>query len=257
MIEELRNNLYSNLPNPLVDKLLDCYVKTKEDFYLSNYRSASIEAGRFSEVGLRIIQNEIDGTYTRLGRRLPTFHDEVFRFGNTGGHSDTLRFHIPRTLEVIHDIRNKRDVSHPIAELDANYSDATLALYASSWVLVELIRLYYTGDIDRAQQIVNEVVRFQIPIIQDFVGFLKVLDPKLALWKKILLWALHRRNEGITIEQIQEWTKGRSPRYYINRILDELEHEKAFLHAQGERYYITNPGILIVSREVPLVISDM
>lgn len=256
MIDEIKKMLKASLPNELVDKIVDCYVKIKEEYYLGKYRPASLEGGRFSEVGLRFIQNVIDGTYTGLDDRLPNFHDEVFRLGRTSGHSDTIRFHIPRTLEVIHDIRNKRDVGHPKGELDANYSDATLTLYSSSWVLAELLRIYYTGNIDESQKIVDEVVRFQVPIVQDFDGFLKILNPDLALWKKILVWALYRKTEGITLKDIEVWLKGRHPQWYILRILKELEEDKAFLHSENGRYFITHTGIIEVSRNVPLVIQE-
>jgi|GEM_PF-440579 len=256
MIDQIKKLLSSSLPPELVEKLIDCYSKIKEEYYLGNYRSASLEGGRFSEIGLRIIQNEIDGSYTSLDDRLPNFHDEVMRFGNIGRCSDTIRFHIPRTLEVIHDIRNKRDVGHPKSELNANYSDATLTLYASSWVLVELLRVYYTGNIDEAQRLVNEIIQFHVPIVQDFDGFLKILDPDLVLWKKILIWALYRKTEGITIDEIEKWTKRKNPRYYINRVLNQLEHDKAYLHSENGRYFITHTGVLEVVNTIPLAIQS-
>ena len=254
MIDEIKNILKASLPDELIDSLLDSYLKLKEEYYLGNHRSASLEAGHFSEIGLRIIQNEIEGRYTSLDDKLPNFHDELIRFGNTGGHSDTIRFHIPRTLEVIHDIRNKRDVGHPRGELDANYSDATLSFYSASWVLVELLRVYHTGDINKAQRLVNDIIRFQIPIIQDIDGFLKILDPSMHLWRKILIWSLYKRGDGITINEIERWTKGRVQRYYINRVLDELEYDKGYLHSEEGRYYITHTGVLEVARNIPLSI---
>jgi len=255
MITQTKNILSKSLPSELVDKLIDSYVEIKENYYLAKYRPTSFTGGYFSEVGLRIIQQAIDGNYTGLDDRLPSFHDEVVRFGNVGGYHDTLRFHIPRTLEIIHDIRNKRDVGHPKGELDANYSDATLTLNASSWVLVELLRYYYTGDIDEAQRVVNEIIKFQVPLVQDFDGFLKILNPDLALGSKILVWALYRKSEGITSDDIVNWLKGRHTRSYVNRVLRELEHDKAFLHSTESKYFITHTGIIEVSRNVPLVIS--
>jgi len=231
---------------------VNSYVKMKELYYLGKYRPASGEAGYFAQVALRIIQNEIDGTYTSLDDNLPNFHDTVYRFGQTGGHIDTIRFHIPRTLEVIHDIRNKRDVGHPKGELEANYSDATLSFYASSWTLVELIRVYHDVTIDEAQKIVDEIIKFKISIIQDFNGFPKILDPSLDLWKKIMIWALFKKDEGFTIDDIQNWTKNRHRKDYTKGRLDDLENVKGYLHCEGGVYFITTSGIKEVSDNIPL-----
>lgn len=257
MIDEIKRNLSPPLPPEVVNKLLDCYIQLKEDYYLGKNRSASLEAGRLAEIGLRIIQREIDGIYTGVDDRLPNFHDEVVRFGRAPTtHSDTIRFHIPRALEVIHDIRNKRDVGHPKGEIDANYSDATLSLQTSSWVLAELIRVYYTGDMDEAQKIVDELVKFQIPVIQDFDGFLKILNPKLKYPQEILLWALSRKTEGITVEDIEKWSKNKHKHSYTNLALKRLEEERKFLHSENGRYSITHTGIIEVSRKIPLVIEQ-
>jgi len=248
MYIEISTELKKQLPPDLVDKLLETFIKMKEDYYLGNYRSASFEAGRFSEIALRMIQYILEGTHTSLNLNLPKFHDEVVRLGNITGHSDTVRFHIPRTLEVIHDIRNKRDVGHPKAELDANYSDATLSLYSTSWILAELIRIFYTNDIDEAQKMVDNLMQIQIPIIQEFNGFLKILDQKIHLKNKILLFSLYKKDQGITIENINEWTKQQHRRDYIAKVLNELETDKAYLHSEKDRYFITRTGILEIFR---------
>ena len=207
-------------------------------------------------MGLRLIQYEIDGAYTGVDDRLPSFHDEVIRFGKTPkAHGETIRFHIPRALEVIHDIRNKRDVGHPKEELNANYSDATLSRQGSSWVLAELIRVHYIGDMNKAQNIVDELVKFQIPVIQDFDGFLKILNPRLKYPQELLLWALFRKTEGITIEDIEKWSKNKYKRSYTNLALKRLEEERKFLHSNNGRYYITHTGIIEISRKNYLVLE--
>ena len=254
MIDALKKILKTSIPDELVDKLIDSYVKLKELFYLGKYRPASGEAGYFAQVVLRVIQNEIDRTYTNLDEDLPNFHDTVFRFGRTPGHRDTVRFHIPRTLEVIHDIRNKRDVGHPKGKIDANFSDATLSFYAASWVLVELIRFYHDVSIDEAQKMVDEVIKFNISVIQDFNGFPKILNPSMDLLKKIMIWALFKKDEGFTLENIQEWTKGRHRKSYTKSVLDNLENKLGYLHCEDGNYQITISGIKEVSENIPLVL---
>ena len=47
------------------------------------------------------------------------------------------------------------------------------------WVMAELVRLSHNVPADEAQRIVEELVTRQVPAIQDFNGFLKVLRPDL------------------------------------------------------------------------------
>jgi hypothetical protein len=115
-------------------------------------------------------------------------------------------------------------------------------------VLVELIRLFYTGDINEAQHLVDNLIQIQVPEIQDFDGFLKILDPKLELKNKILLFSLHRKEEGITAEDIMTWTKERYQRGYVSTVLSQLENDQCYLHSTEGRYYITLTGILEISK---------
>ena len=60
-------------------------------------------------------------------------------------HPDAIRLHIPRTLRLVYDIRNKRDVAHLGPDIDPNLQDSTLVVSALDWVLAEFIRLYHAG----------------------------------------------------------------------------------------------------------------
>ena len=222
----------------------------KRNYYLGHYRDSSQNAGRFSEIALRFIQCMVDGHYSSLDKNLPNFHDEVIRFERSPATvSETLRIFIPRTLDIVHDIRNKRDVGHPKGELDANYTDATLAYYGASWVLVELVRLFYTNDIQEAQRMIDDLMEFPVPVIQNFDGFLKVLNPELSLDDKILLFAFYKR-DGIFIEDVMKWTYGVHRKNYVAKRLDLLVQEKSYLHQDGDLvYHITLTGIREIVRK--------
>jgi hypothetical protein len=85
-------------------------------------------------------------------------------------------------------------------------------------------------------------------VIQEFNGFLKILDPNMELRNKILLFSLHRKDEGITADDVMTWTKERHKKGYITTVLSQLENEQAYLHSAEERYYITFTGILEISK---------
>ena len=72
--------------------------------------------------------------------------------------NDSIRLHIPRTLRLIYDIRNKRNAAHLADGIDPNVQDATLVIRNMEWALAELVRLYHHVPADEAQQIIAELV---------------------------------------------------------------------------------------------------
>jgi hypothetical protein len=63
----------------------------------------------------------------------------------------------------LYDIRNNRGVGHSGAEVDPNRMDATFVLYASKWLVAELVRLLHTLTTEEATAIVDALVEREIP----------------------------------------------------------------------------------------------
>jgi hypothetical protein len=88
---------------------------------------------------------------------------------------DSVRFHIPRTLRLIYDVRNKRDVAHLADGIDPNQQDATLVVRNMEWVLAELVRLCHNVSPAEVHGIIADLVSKDVPLIQVFDGFPRVL----------------------------------------------------------------------------------
>jgi len=216
----------------LLDKLLDEYQLVNENYYLGHYRPCSLNAGRFAEVALRMLQQLTTGAFTPLGEQITKFSNEVLTLEKADSNSfpQSLRIQIPRTLQIMYDIRNKRDIGHVGGDVNANYTDATLSLTCCNWVMTEFIRIYFTTNIDTAQKMVNSIIKVRIPLIQDFNGFLKVLDPKLSVPDKIMALLYYRDNEGASVDELDNWFKEQTSLNYIKTALGRLEHDRAFIH---------------------------
>lgn len=113
-----------------------------------------------------------------------------------GSHPDAIRLHIPRALRVVYDIRNNRNAAHLGDGIDPNKQDATIVISTLDWVLAEFVRLYHTVSADEAQRIVESLVTKRAPAVQDFAGFLKVLNSKLKAGDYILLLLYERGAKG-------------------------------------------------------------
>ncbi|MCW4008178.1 MAG: hypothetical protein NWF09_05780 [Candidatus Bathyarchaeota archaeon] len=253
MLQQIRQQLEQTFSKELLDKLFESYQLANEHYYLGKHRPCCSEGGRFAEVAFRMLQQVTIGKYIPLGEAIVNFRNEVLELekADKDKFPVSIRIQIPRTLQVIYDIRNKRDVGHVGGDVDSNSMDATLSLVCCNWVMTEFIRIYYTSDINTAQNLVNSLVKIRIPLIQDFNGFLKILKPELKLPEKILAFLYYRGSEGATVKELNHWLANRIQTGYMNLTLGKLEHEKAYVHREGDRYFITDTGRKFVAENIP------
>jgi hypothetical protein len=257
MLQQIRQQLEQTFSQELLDKLFESYQLANEHYYLGKHRPCCSEGGRFAETALRMLQQVTTGTYIQLGKAIPNFNNEVLKIAKSDKDKfpESIRIQIPRTLQVIYDIRNKRDVGHVGGDVDSNFTDATLSLVCCNWVMTEFIRIYYTSDIVTAQNLVNSLVKIRIPLIQDFNGFLKILRPELKLPEKVLAFLYYRGSEGATVTELNHWLRNRIQTGHMNLTLGRLEHEKAHIHrGEGDRYFITDTGRKFVEENIPFEI---
>ncbi len=256
MDEVIRDQLSSNFPKELVGALLDCYLQLRSSFFRGDYRPSGLEGGRFAEVVLRILQQVTTGKYTPLGKPLPKFEKIVsaLRSQPVDGFHDSIRLHIPRTVQVILDIRNRRDIGHVGGDVDPNRSDAMLVMTGADWILTELLRLFYTSDLSEAQKVVDLLAERRVPLVWERAGELRILNPDLTLEEMILTLLYVRGTEGATPPQLQSWSQYGKGGYFY-RMLRKLE-ERRFIHRAGKKYFITPRGEAWVEKtidfEVPL-----
>lgn len=248
MLESVRAQLSPRFTALLVDELLSTYIEAKRNFYLGGHRLAEVEAGRFCEATFRILEESTTGSFTPIGQTLDTDRT-ISRLANVprGTHPDSVRLHIPRALRLVYDIRNQRDAAHLADGIDPNLQDATLVAATLDWVLAELIRIYHNIPADDAQRIVEDLVTRIVPVIQDFNGFQKVLNPSLRVSEHCLVLLYNRGGQGATFEELRSWVRP-AMRGNLQRTLIRLTNERDFVHFDESKYYITRLGEAEVER---------
>lgn len=248
LLDTIEAGLTVSFNSVVVHELLEAYVEVKKNFYLGGLRLSAVEGGRFCEAAYRLLEERTTGTFTPLGRQLNAEGIQlmVARLP-VGSHPDAIRLHIPRALRVIYDIRNNRDTAHLADGIDPNKQDATLVISNIDWVLAEFVRLYHTVSPNEAQLIVESLVTRKAPAVQDFKGFLKVLNPKLRASDYLLLLLYERGGSGASLMELTEWAKP-SMRGNLKRTLDQLVNDRAYVHKVGALYLITQSGMVEVER---------
>src|SRR5258708_1906683 len=192
---------------------------------------------------MRMLQQATTGGFTPLGQQIDS--DRLFkqlREIPRGTQPDSIRLNIPRVLRVVYDIRNGRNTAHLGDGIDPNLQDATLVISNLDWVLAEFVRLYHDVDADEAQRIVDGLVARAVPAVPDFNGFLKVLKPGLLASPYVLLLLYECGTRVASLGEIETWVRP-TMRSNLKATLRRLVHDKAFVHDDGRRYYITKLGL--------------
>lgn len=247
-VEEL---LRRKFDSALVKSLLRSYVELKENFYLGKHKPTEMEAGHFVEAVRRLVQQEETGTFTPLGKKLPVFDNkELQRLESATSLYDSFRFHIPRALKLIYQIRSKRGAGHLAGEVNPNYMDSLLVVSVCDWVMAELVRLN-SEDVSpqEAQNMVDNLAKRRIPLVQEIAGYPKILDPTLNIPKQIRALLYIRSDEGASVQELQQWIKSTSKTNLL-QALKRLD-KSADVHFDGEHCWITEKGMRYVQENIP------
>ena len=220
----------------------------KDNFYLGGLRLSAVEGGRFCEAAFRILEQATTGTFTALGSQLNTekLIATLAQLPKAIA-PESIRLHIPRTLRVVYDVRNKRDAAHLADGIDPNVQDATFVVANLDWVLAELVRIYHKVSADEAQRIINDLVERRAPSVQDFEGFLKVLKPELEVGDRVRLLLYERGPRRATFQELSQWVHPKM-RKNLRRTLSRLEHDLAHIHSVDDVFQITAAGMQYVER---------
>lgn len=247
----VESQLASKLPSDLVRELLEAHSEAKRNYYLGGLRLSAVEGGRFCEAAFRILEFITKGgKFTPLGKSLNNTEKLITDLANLNSSQfiDSVRLHIPRSLRLVYDIRNKRDAAHLADGIDPNLQDAGLVVSVIDWVLAELIRVHHNISADEASEMVDRIVARLAPVVEDFNGFLKILNPKLQVSDHCIVLLYQRGKFGATYEELELWARPQM-RANLRRALDSLVNKKDFAHFDGTRYLITRLGSQYVEQK--------
>jgi hypothetical protein len=246
MLDQISKSLKAHFDPALVDELLAAHQEAKHNFYLGGLRLGAVEGGRFCEAAFRMLQQATTKKFTPLGKQIDANAITVQLMNlPSANYPDAVRLHIPRALRVVYDVRNSRDAAHLADGIDPNLQDASLVIGNVDWVLAEFVRLYHGVKANEAQRIIDGLVVRKVPVVQDFNGFRKVLNPKFRVTEFLLVLLYECGTAGATFQELEGWVRP-TMRANLRRTLNKMVHEQDFLHDDGTRFLITRLGMQTV-----------
>ncbi|MDM9384550.1 hypothetical protein QUB80_28180 [Chlorogloeopsis sp. ULAP01] len=245
---QIETALSTKLPQEIISALLDEYQHIKQQFFLRKFQPAELNAARFSECVLRLIEFLDTGNYTPFGKQLNT-QNIINRVSNNTGLPEGIRFFIPQITRVLLDIRNKRNVAHVGGEVSPNYSDSLLVSHSTDWILVELIRNYHANSIDEARKIVESINETKIPVIAEIGSFVRVQNTKLKADQKTLLILYYKQPDKVSDADLIRWIKYSNASRYRTEILKLLDDE-ALIHYENGSCTLLPKGVIYVEKNI-------
>lgn len=222
------------IPVTFRGRLLKAYTGLKNAYAESNYDACGLRAGRFCEVLLRWLQAELTTQHIAFGTKIGNFRDECGKLEQTptSAGDESLRVLIPRALNFLYTLRNKRGIGHEGGDVDANAIDAATAVRIADWCICELVRLKNAISLEEAQALCDAVVHRQQPQVWEVFGNRRVLNSELSYADQTLL-LLYSTSDAVPAEDLAKWTEHSNPGMFRRDVLRRL-HRSRFLEYDEE-----------------------
>lgn len=214
----------SSIPTNLRKRLIKNYSTLKNQALEGQHDTIGHQAGKLSEVLLRILQHILTGTFVPLSQNLSNFKCECEKLEQTPKTAgpEGLRLLMPRAMVFLYTLRNKRDFGHAGGEVDANEIDAFTAMRTADWCICELIRVRHQVPLEDAQILCDAIAERKLPVIWKVLGKKRVLDTTLSFRDQTLLLLYSEIETGIPTEDLFEWTEHTRRTNYNRDVLAKL-----------------------------------
>jgi hypothetical protein len=216
------------IPKPLRQRLIKTYSDLKSAFIEGQFDLCGLRAGKFCEIVLRVLQNNLTGTYIHFGSKIPNFKNECEKLEQLPATSglESLRIVIPRALNFLYTLRNKRGIGHVGGDIDANEIDAATGVRISDWCLSELIRVVHKLSFEEAQSLLDSIAERHIPLIWEVLGKKRILQSSLDYKSQVLLLLYSQPSAGVLIEDLFEWTEHSRKANFISQVIMPLHNQR-------------------------------
>lgn len=243
----------TSIPKPLRERLTKSYQELKTAFVEGRFDLCGLRAGKFCEIALRVLQNSLTATYIPFGQKIPNFQTECSKLEQTpaSAGSESFRLLIPRALNFLYSLRNKRGIGHVGGDIDANEIDAITCVRLADWSLGEIIRVVHNLSIEEAQGLLDAIAERHIPMVWEIVGRKRILEVGLDYQDQVLLLVYSQLTTGVPLEDLFEWTEHYDRFKFRTRVIKPLHKQRLIEYDQETEFVFISPtGIQRVEKGI-------
>jgi hypothetical protein len=252
------SSILPSIPADILSRLEQTYTEIKHHFRGSRWEPSELNGGKFCEVVIRLLEWHTSSpqTYTPFGTSIRDFGQATRRFETLTSFPDSVRFHIPKLLNALYTIRNKRGVGHTSGDVDPNHMDASLVVAMTDWIMAEVVRIFHVVSTADAQVIVESLVSKQVQSVWEVDGKHRVLDPKLSYTDKMLLLLYRHHPKPIAEADLMDWTEHSNSSVFRRDVLKRCHERKLVEYSSDKRQVFLSPiGLVYVEKSLPLDMS--
>lgn len=243
----------SSIPPEFRTRLTEAYRSLKGAYINSNHDACGLRVGRFCEVLLRFLQDQLTGTSIPFGTKISNFDNECAKLEQvpqTVG-PESLRIIMPRALAYLYTLRNKRGIGHVGGDVDANGIDAATMVRVADWCLCELVRVFHNLSLEDAQAVLDAITERQLPDVWSVVGKKRVLDHSLDFRSQTLLLLYSDIDVAVPAEDLFLWSEYSTLSNYRRDILRKLHSQRFVEYDEETDTVIISPtGAALVEKRI-------
>ena len=242
----------ANIPTDYRSRIIKAYLELKARQAEGKHDAAGVSAGKMCETVLRLLQHELKKSVTPFGQQILNYSGECDSFAQVpkAAANESLRIVIPRGLNFLYTLRNKRGIGHAGGDVDANAIDGATIARIADWIVCELIRIFHTMSLEEADALVSSLSSRDIPDIWEVGGKKRVLRNDLDFKQKTLLLLYSSVDSAVLAEDLYSWVKYSNFAMYRKSVLVQLDVGNFVEYDRDSDTVIISPiGIKCVEEE--------
>lgn len=243
-----------HVPTPIVAAVRTEYATLASRYARRDWGPASLNGGRLAEALFRYLEWKHSGTYTAIGRQIKARDATLNRVRDDTSLADGIRFHIRRCVDLLFDVRNKRDVAHLGTDVDVKEMDSRLVMRLASWAVSEVVRIESGLTAPAVQALVDRLAATHLPLVEEVGGDLLVVGTHLKAADRALVALYHQYPEPLTIVELRSATKYNNATRFKAIVSELAKH--ALVHQSGPDVHLTKKGATWIEGHIDLTLPS-
>lgn len=229
-------------PVVLQAELYAQYGKLSKHALLQEWDNLEVDAGRFVEVVLRILEWYVSGTFTPIdGRSKPDRSRTLNAARQHSALAPSLRQQIPMLCELVLDFRNNRNAAH-LGDIDPAKFDGVTVAQQCAWVMGELVRIEASIPSSDVQSVLDDLAERPASLIYELEGRPIVLSSKLN-YEQVALVQLYSKKGAVYQKDLFKWSgHSHSTRWRSTALAKLVKNKEVFMKDDG-LVYLLPPGV--------------
>lgn len=236
----------SGVPSTYRKRLATAHTKMKAAHRAREYDACGVQAGKICESMIRYLQQELMGSATPFGTSLPNFSDlckSMEQVPKIAG-PEELRILIPRALNFLYTLRNKRGMGHEGEEVSPHEADASAVVALANWCIAEVIRVTSSLPMEDAQRVVDALTERELPLVWSGAGRKRVLSPNLPRKDQVLTLLYSASDEATPVEDLCAWVEAPRLDLFRSRVILPMHKERLVEYDRDtETVILLPPGV--------------